>query len=393
VVATYPFDTPAGSEVEPEGLRLLTQGPVTRASMHGYDVWLVLGYQAVRQVLSDPRFSREAAARPDGPIANPAGFNPEFLVSMDPPRHTRIRGLMAKAFSPRTVEGLEPWMRQLVDGLLDELAEHGKPADLVRLLAEPLPIMVICQLLGVPIEDRAQIRQWAGKLMSDTAFPPEEIAEAMGQVNAYLDELVAARRRNPDDALISALIAVNDEGGHLTAAELTSNIQLLLIAGHETTVNQISNSVVTLFKHPDQASLLAKQPQLRPRAVQELLRYSRLLSAVLPRVATADVPLGDVVIRAGEAVVPLIAVANRDPDAFPDPNRFDITRTGPAPHMAFGHGPHYCIGAPLAQLELQIALGALWDRFPSLAPAVDLDDLSWKPGLAVRAVRALPVTW
>jgi len=393
MVVDYPFDTPAGLDVEPEGLRLLEQAPMARALVNGHEVWLALGYDVVRQVLTDPRFSREAATRPGGPVVTPAGLDPDHLTSMDPPRHARVRHLMAKAFSVRTVDRLELWVRQLVDGLLDGLAAHDRPADLVALLAEPLPIMVICELLGVPIDDRAQIRQWAGKVIADTAYTPAEIGEAIGQINAYLDDLIAEKRKNPDDALISALILVRDTGNQLTPAELMSNVLLLLIAGHETTVNQIGNCVVTLFQHPQQASLLAGRPELLPSAVNELLRHSQLLTSVPPRVATQDVPLGDTVVRAGEAVFPLIAIANRDPDVFADPHRFDITRTGPAPHVAFGHGSHYCLGAHLANLELQIALGSLLERFPDLAPAVNLADLEWKSGLFMRGLRALPVTW
>jgi cytochrome P450 len=393
VVVVYPLDTVAGSETEPEGLRLLAKGSVARARMHGVEVWLALGYHVVRQVLADPRFSRAAAAAPGGPVASPAGANPEFLIGMDPPRHTAIRRLMAAAFGPRRVDGLAPWIRRLAEELLDGVAAHGKPADLVELYAEPLPVMVICELLGVPVGDRALIRRWAGTLVADTAHTPAEIAEAMAQVNAYLDELIAVRRRDPDDALISALIQTNDDGRYLTATELSSNIQLLLIAGHETTVNQIGNSVVTLFRHPDQARLLADRAELLPRAVPELLRYSRLFSSLLPRVALEDLTLGETAIGAGDTVIPMIAVANRDPEVFTDPDRFDITRTAPAPHLAFGHGPHYCLGAQLAHLELQVALGALLGRFPTLAPATDLADLSWKPGLAMRALHTLPVTW
>jgi cytochrome P450 len=389
----YPFDTPAGSDVDPEGLRLLAEAPMARATMAGQPVWLALGYQAVRQVLSDPRFGREAATRPGGPITNPAGSNPELLVSMDPPRHTRIRGLMAKAFSPRTVEGLEPRVREMVDALLDEVAAHGKPADLVRMLAEPLPIMVICELLGVPDRDRAQIRQWAGILIAETAYSPEEIAAAIGQVDAYLAKLIGQRRRDPDAALISALIAVNDQGRHLSESELTSNVQLLLIAGHETTVSQIGNSVVTLFQHPEQMTLLRDHPEFLTQAVDELLRHSKLVSSTLPRVAVQDTMVGRTLIHGGEAVIPLIAVANRDPEAFPDPHRFDVTRTGPAPHLGLGHGPHYCLGAQLAKLELKLTIGALLTRFPTLAPAVDLDALQWKTGLSTRSLHALPVIW
>lgn len=390
----YPFDTPAGSDVDAEGVRLLAKAPMVCARMAGgQEVWLALGYQAVRQVLSDPRFSREAVARPGGPVTNQAGSNPELLVSMDPPRHTRIRALVAKAFSPRTVERLEPRVRELIGGLLDELEAHGAPVDLVRLLAEPLPIMVICELLGVPDADRAKIRQWAGVLISETAHTPEEIGAAIHQVNDYLAELITARRANPDTALISALIAVNDEGQHLSASELISNVQLLLIAGHETTVSQIGNSIVTLFQHPEQTTLLRNQPERLPAAVDELLRHSKLTTSTLPRVVTQDAQVGDTLIRAGEAVIPLIAVANRDPDAFPDPHRFDITRTGPVPHLGLGHGPHYCLGAQLARLELQLALGALIVRFPTLRPTVALTELDWKTGLSTRSLRALPVTW
>jgi cytochrome P450 len=389
----YPFNTPAGSDVDAEGVRLLAEGPVARADMAGQPVWLALGYQEVRQVLSDSRFSREAAARPGSPVTNPAGSNPELLVSMDPPRHTRIRALMAKAFSPRTVERLEPRIREIVAGLLDEVAARGGPADLVPLLAEPLPIMVICELLGAPDADRAHIREWAGVLIAETAYTREEIAATIGQVDAYLAKLIAERRETPDDALISALIAVNDQGRHLSASELVSNVQLLLIAGHETTVSQIGNCLVTLFQHPDQITVLRNHPELLPRAVDELLRHSKLVSSAQPRIATEDTVVGDTLIHADEAVIPLIATANRDPSAFPDPHRFDITRTGPAPHLGFGHGPHYCLGAQLAKLELQLAIGALFTRFPTLRPAIGLNDLDWKTGLSTRSLRALPVTW
>ncbi|ADJ47381.1 cytochrome P450 [Amycolatopsis mediterranei S699] len=394
VSVDYPFDTRAGADVDLEGLRLLEKAPLARARLDGgQDVWLALGYQVVRQVLSDPGFGREAATRPGGPVTNPAGANPELLVSMDPPRHTRVRALVAKAFSPRTVERLGPRVGEMVDGLLDELAVQPRPADLVRLLAEPLPILVICELLGVPDADRARIREWAGVLIAETAHTGEEIAAAIGQVDGYLGELIAQRRENPDAALISALIAVNDEAGHLSPSELVSNVQLLLIAGHETTVSQIGNSLVTLFGHPDQLKLLRERPELLPGAVEELLRHSKLTTSTLPRVAVRDVMVGDTLVRAGEAVIPVIAVANRDPAAFPEPHRFDISRTGPAPHVGLGHGPHYCLGAQLAKLELHVAIGGLLSRFPAVWPAVDLDELDWKPGLSTRSVRALPVTW
>jgi cytochrome P450 len=390
---TYPFDTPPDADTEPEGVRLLAKAPMARARMGGQDVWLVLGYRQVRQVLSDPRISRAAAARPGGPVTNQAGNNPELLVSMDPPRHTRVRRLMGAAFTARMVTQLEPQVRAVVDDLLDTLAGQPQPVDLVGQLAEPLPIQVICALLGVPQDNRAQVREWAGRLIAETAYPPAEIAEAIGQIDAYLADLVATKRRSPDDGLITALIDVNDAGDHLSPSELISNVQLLLIAGHETTVSQIGNAVFTLLRHPDQVRMLVERPELLPGAVEEIMRYSRLTASTLPRVAVADVSVGDVVIRAGEAVIPLISVANRDPAVFGDPHRFDITRTPSAPHVAFGHGPHFCLGAQLAQLELRCAIGALFGRFPTLAPAVELAALRWKTGLSVRALHALPVTW
>ena len=391
---TFPFDTPAGLAYDPVGLRLLARAPVARArTPDGQEVWLALGYQEVRQALSDPRLSREAATRPGTPTVTQSSADPLLMVGMDPPRHTRVRRLVSAAFGPRTVERLEPRVQQIVDGLLGERAARPQPADLVRLLAEPLPIMVICELLGVPMADRAQIREWAGKLIATTAYSPAEIHQAIGEVNAYLAELIERRRAEPDGALVSALIDVNDQGDHLSPAELTSNVQLLLIAGHETTVNQLGNSVVTLFEHPDQVDLLRDKPELWPQAVDELLRHSMLVSTTLPRVAVADLELGGTLIRAGECVLPLVGVANRDPRAFPEPLRFDVLRTGPAAHLGLGHGPHYCLGAHLAKLEMRLALGSLFSRFPALEPGVDPADLRWKTGLAVRGLVELPVTW
>jgi cytochrome P450 len=389
----YPLDTPVNADEDCEGLRLLEKGPLARALFQGRELWLALGYQAVRQVLSDPRFSREEATRPGGPVTNQTGANPALLLSMDPPRHTRIRHLMAKAFSPRTVADLEPRIEELVDGLLDELVAGPRPGDLVAALAAPLPILVICELLGVPVADRAKIRDWAGRLMAVNAYTPEQITEATGQIDAYLNELIEVKRAEPDDALISQLIAANDEGGHLSAAELTSNVQMLVVAGHETTVGQIGNFGYTLLRHPDQAALLAAHPGLLPQAVTELMRYCRLTDTATPRVAVADVDVCGVEVRAGEAVIPMLAAANRDPEAYPDPHRLDFTREGPAPHLGLGHGTHYCLGAPLAELELRIALGSLLSRFPTLAAAIDLADAQWRVGYSVRGLIALPVTW
>ncbi|MFD3999038.1 cytochrome P450 [Streptomyces sp. NPDC058548] len=392
MLPTYPFEDDPGSDHSEAGRRLLDQTPVARARLanDGSEVWLALSHRAVRQVLSDARFSREAAARPEAPMTLRVAAMPDMLPSMDPPRHTKARRLMASAFGPRMIAQLEPLVRGMVQTLLDGL---DSPCDLVDGYAEPLPIMVICELLGVPYEDRERIRDWATRLIALTAYTREEIEAAMDQIAGYLGDLIAERRAAPDDRLISELVKVNDREGILTPNELIVNVRTLLVAGHETTVNQIGNSLVTLFGHPEQLKLLSERPDLWPAAVDELLRYSMLTDAALPRVALEDFDLDGVRVTAGEAVVPLIGVANRDPVAYPDPHRFDIQRDAPAPHLGLGHGPHFCLGAQLARLELLLTLRMLFERHPEVTPAVPLESLQWWPGLAMRSLRSLPVRW
>ncbi|MFD4322956.1 cytochrome P450, partial [Streptomyces sp. NPDC058548] len=376
----------------PQGLGLLDSAPVARATTgrgeEETEVWLALSHRAVRQVLGDVRFSRAAAVEPGAPPVLRSAYLPGALTSLDPPRHTGFRHLFARAFSPRMVSRLEPWIQRTADRLLDSLRV---PGDLIRPYAESLPIMVICELLGVPLKDREQIRQWTYPLLSTTAYTPEEITAAVREVSAYVRELIEERRRHPDDKLISALVAANDREQVLSPEELVINVQGVLIAGHETTVNQIGNSVLTLFSHPAQLALVQEQPELWPSAVEELLRHSRLADGILPRVALEDVDLDGVMVRAGEAVIPIIAVANRDPDAFPDPHRFDVLRKHTAQHMGLGHGPHFCLGSQLARVELRVALSSLFARYPGLEPAARFEALRWKEGLVVRGLIELPV--
>jgi cytochrome P450 len=389
----FPFDTPNNQDIDPVAARLLSQAPVVRAAMGGGQVWLALSHEAARQVLSDPRFSREAAMGPNAPVVLRSAYDPDVLTSLDPPRHSRTRRLMSRAFSPRMVEAMAPRVREIVAGLLDDLDAHGAPADLIDLFAAPLPIMVICELLGVPYADRAAIQDWSRRLLSTTAYPPEEIVAAAGQMDGYLAELIAAKRAGPTADLTSALIQVTDEQGALTETELVKNLRLLLVGGHETTVNQLGNSVLALFRHPDQLALLRDRPELVTPAVEELLRYSRLIGSTLPRVAVADVELGGQLIRAGDGVIALTSSANVDARVFAAPDRLDITRSGSAQHLAFGHGPHFCLGAHLARLELRTALTSLLARFRTLGPAVEESELRWREGTPLRSLLALPVTW
>jgi cytochrome P450 len=252
--------------------------------------------------------------------------------------------------------------------------------------------MVICELLGVPYADREAIRGWAKQLMS-IALTAEETAEAVRQVRAYLGGLIEAKRVQPAEDLTSALIEVADSGGGLTATELVANLQMLLVAGHDTTLNQLGNSVLALLRHPDQLALLKQRPESMGQAVEELLRYSRLSSSMLPRVAVEDVPIGGEVIKAGEGVLALTGGGNQDAAVFPQPDRLDITRPNANQHVSFGHGTHYCLGAPLARMELTTALTTLFTGLPDLALAVDESELTWRPGTPIRALEKLPVTW
>jgi cytochrome P450 len=391
---SFPFDRTPAEDVDPTAVRLLATAPVVRAEMpDGRQVWLALSRDAVREVLSDNRFSRVAAVVPGGPGQVVSAADPDVLTSMDPPKHTRVRKLMARAFSPRMVEALEPRVREIVAELLDGVAAHGRPADLVKLFAEPLPITVICELLGVPVADQDMFRDWAMRLVSTTRHSRDEIMATVAQVRGYFAELVAAKRVEPGDDLTSELVRVTDDEDALTETELLANLQILLIAGHETTVNQLGNSLVALFRNPDQLALLRDRPELAATAVDELLRYARLATEALPRVTVTDVELVGVPIKAGEAVVPLPGAASQDPGTFPEPDRLDLARPNAAQHLAFGHGFHFCLGAQLARTELRIALTGLLARFPALRLATGESELSWRAGTPARALEALPVTW
>lgn len=387
--ATFPFTTPRSLDNEPEAQELLaSQGPVVLAKMGPIDIWLALSYAACRQVLTDPRFSREEATRPGGPVTIPSAANPLVLTSMEGRKHARTRKLVASAFSPRMVAALEPRVQTIVDTLLDSLES---PADLVEGLCAPLPTMVICELLGAPYSDAPDIRRWTGVLMT-SVLTPEELRQAENDMQGYLADLVEEKRLRPDDALITALVAAHDEGGHLTSAELLANLQMLLAAGHDTTVNQLGNSLLTLLRHPAELQRLVDDPTLIGSAIDELLRYSRLMAATLPRVTTEAVELDGVALEAGAAVLPILSAANRDPAVFPDPDRLDLSRDDAAP-VAMGHGPHYCLGAQLAKLELRVAITSVLKRFPGLRLAVDESELTYRMETNVRALNRLPVTW
>ena len=390
----YPFDQPDRLNLDPLYAQLRRQEPVARVRLpFGEEAWLATRYQDVKVVLGDPRFSRALSVGRDEPRTSPQPAE-GGIMSMDPPDHSRLRRLVAKAFTARRVEQLRPVTAAIADELVDAMLAAGPPADLVENFSTPLPVRVICRLLGVPTEDQHLFRTWSESIVSTTSLPPERIVEYLNSLRAYMAGLIAQRRETPTDDLIGAMVRARDEDNdRLTEQEMVDLAAGLLAAGHETTVTQISNFVYVLLTHPEQLAVLRARPELVPGAVEELMRYVPLgVSAGFARYATEDLELGGVLIRAGEPVIAAMASANRDATVFDDPDRLDITR-GAGPHLGFGHGVHHCIGAQLARMELQVALGTLLARLPELDLAADEKELEWKSGLLVRGLRALPVTW
>ncbi|MET7285356.1 cytochrome P450 [Streptomyces sp. NPDC005573] len=372
---------------------LRERGPVHRVRIpEGAEAWLVVGYEAGRAALMDARLSKQwKNASPSFPIFSPSA-GPHMLNS-DPPDHERLRKLVVREFTPRRIEQLAPRVRQITDELLDAMAAipQGR-TDLVEALSFPLPISVICELLGVPTLDRAAFRAWTATVLSDP--DPKARLAATDEVAAYLASLVRSKRLEPGQDLLSDLIRTTDEDGdRLSEAELLGTAWLLLVAGHETTVNLISNGVLALLTHPEQLADLRADPSLMANAVEEMLRYDGPVETPTYRFTTEPVQVGDTVIPGdGQMVLVALADANHDPARFPDPGRFDIRRPAGG-HVAFGHGIHYCLGAPLARLEARIAVGALLERFPGLALDAHPAALAWREGMLIRGPQRLPVRW
>ncbi|MEU6389603.1 cytochrome P450 [Streptomyces sp. NPDC046939] len=380
---------------------LRARGPVHHVRFPtGEESWLVVGHAEVRAAFADPRLRNDvrhsADFEDDGLYA--VGRN---MLQVDPPDHTRLRVLVAREFTARRVRALRPRVQEAADALLDAMAADGR-ADLVAAYAYPLPLTIICDLLGVPDADRTAFRAWSMSVVAlDDA---ERSAEASREMAAYLAGLAEEKRRQRDAAesdLLHALVRAHDgdgDGGsdrddRLTPEELLGMAFLLLVAGHETTVNLISNAVHLLLSHPAQLAALRAEPDLLEGAVEEALRFESPVPAGTYRYSVEPVDLGGVRIPAGARVVLSIAAANRDPARFPDPDRFDIRRD-PATtraHLAFGHGLHHCLGAPLARLEASLALRLLLDRFPGLALDGDFTP-TWRVSL-MRGLDEVRVRW
>lgn len=368
---------------------LRAEGPVHLVRTDDMErVWLVVGYEEGRAVLADHRFGKDW--RTTGRWEGPEPLLSANMLELDAPHHTRLRRLVVREFTARRIEALRPRVTEITGRLLDAMAPRGS-ADLVDALAFPLPMTVICELLGVPDIDRDAFRTLSNGIVTPT--PEQRDADPAGAMSDYLVDLIAEKRRSPGDDLLSALIRTRDEDGDsLSSAELVGMAFLLLVAGHETTVNLIANGVRALLDHPGQLALLRVEPGLIDGAVEEMLRYDGPVETTTFRFAREEVKIGSTVVPRGEAVLVALASADRDPARFPGPDAFDIRRE-PQGHLGFGHGAHHCLGAPLARMEARIAIGALLERFPGLARDPSGGEPEWLPGLLMRGVRTLPVRW
>jgi cytochrome P450 len=387
-----PMDPEFVADPYPMYHRLRTDDPVHHSAL-GF--WVLTRYDDVVAALRDPRLAKEAiasfvAARFGAPV--PAmGLS---MLDRDPPDHTRLRGLVSKAFTPRVVEGLRPRIQQIVDGLLDGVTARGS-MDLIEEFAYPIPVIVICEMLGVPVEDHERFKGWSLDIARGLDLiwlgPESEVGRrsvaARQSLAEYFRGLIAQRRAAPRGDLLSGLIAAEEAGDKLNEVELLATCILLLIAGHETTVNLIGNGTLALLRHRDQLQRLQRDPGLIAGAIEELLRFDGPVQRTA-RIPSEDIVIGGRTIAKGEMVMPFIGAADRDPVQFPDPDRLDIGRADNR-HIAFGWGIHFCLGAPLARIEGQIAISTLVRRMPKLELATAQPE--YRQSLTLRGLKALPV--
>jgi cytochrome P450 PksS len=384
---------------------LREQGPIVH--LPGFfgmsETWVVTDYHDAVAVLKDPRFIKDVQKIPLGQnheesegeravvLRRFLTFRRDMLT-VDPPDHTRLRGLVSQAFTPRMIEHLRPRIQQIANALVDAVQDQEK-MDLIADFAFPLPITVICELLGIPGKDRQQFRVWSQTIVNRPAgVPDEEALVALEQFVQYIKLLLDNKRAHSGNDLMSSLVHAEEQGERLSEAELISTIFLLIVAGHETTVNLIGNGILALLQHPDQLHLLRANPSLLPSAVEELLRYTAPVSLSSPRWASSDLSLHGQTIHKGEIVLVSLIAADIDSQQFPDPQVLDMTRQENQ-HLAFGKGIHYCLGAPLARLEGQIAIGTLLARLPNLHLAVVPEQLTWTQNPLLHGLTSLPVAF
>src|SRR5918992_876191 len=394
---TLPTKRTAGCPFAPpaELAHLRADHPVTPLAFpDGHVGWLVTGYDAARTLLADSRFSTrpELKHSPLGVVPRPDGAGrpaaPGCFVNMDPPEHTRYRRMLAGQFTVRRMKQLEPRIRQIVGEHPTAMAAVGPPVDLVEAFALPIPSLVICELLGVPYADHAFFQEQSAAMTG--LGTQEQVTAAIGALARYLGDLVAAKRAEPGDDLLSGLIA---EAG-LTDEELATIGLILLVAGHETTANMLALGTFALLQHPEQLAAFLADPALAEPAVEELLRYLSILQFGAPnRAALEDVELAGRLVRKGETVTLSLPAADHDPEVFDEPEALRLDRANARRHLAFGHGVHQCLGQQLARIEMRIAYRTLFDRFPTLRLAVPADEVPLRDDAVLYGVWRLPVTW
>ena len=395
------WDDATGNDPYPLFESTRAECPIRRVRLaDGHDAWLVLSHEAAQQALKDARLSKDivAALDQDPEVVDPGLPGPALarhMMNLDPPDHERLRRLVARAFVPSRIAALEPSIERIANELLNELERSGPDAvvDLVAGYAYPLPFQVICELLGVPDEDRSPLGEAFRTLFQPwSGSPPPEAVAASDLIVATLEHLVAVHRTHEQDDLVGVLVTASDDNDRLNEEELLGSLFQLIVAGHDTTSSLIGNGVVDLLEHPDQWRLVRDDPSRLPAAIEELIRFSAPVPHATFRVTTETMDLVGVEIPAREQVLICLGAANHDPEFFENPAELDISRE-PRPHLGFGHGIHFCLGAPLARLEARVAFGVLLGRFPDLGLAVDRTALRWThgDGLVLRGLDKLPV--
>ncbi|EKX68181.1 cytochrome P450 [Streptomyces ipomoeae] len=387
--ARCPFDPPPGLK------KLQEQAPLTKVRIEGGgEAWLVTRYAEQRELLGHPGISADtdSPGYPSKDRAEDGGGGKLSFIMMDDPEHARLRRMVTAPFAIKKVEALRPTVQRIVDDLIDDLLAGPRPVDLVEAFALPLPSLVICELLGVPYDDH-DFFQANTKTVIHRESTPKQRGDATRAIAGYLGGLIGKRIAEPKDDLLSS-IAGRVTAGEIDHRQATEMALLLLIAGHETTANMIALGTLALLRNPDQLALLrdTDDPKLVSSAVEELLRYLHITHLGRRRAATEDIEIAGQVIKAGEGVVMVNEIANRDPEVFPDPDRLDLTRDARR-HVAFGFGIHQCLGQPLARMELQVVYGTLYKRVPGLKLACSPEDVRFKEDAFVYGVHELPVTW
>ncbi|RKD69659.1 cytochrome P450 [Sinobaca qinghaiensis] len=368
--------------------------PVHRVLMpEGHYAWIVTRYKDAVAVLKDPRFIKDFTVFLDEKERAEAQQNifSQNMLFADPPDHKRLRGLVQQTFTPKMIEELRGRITEITNELIDDMQGRSR-IDLIDDFAFPLPIIVICEMLGVPSEDRDKFRTWSNTLVEASNDPgkAKKVQQHIEEFTTYLQEWIATRREHPKDDMISKLIQAEEAGDRLSEQELYGVVSLLIIAGHETTVNLIANGLFALMTHPEQMRMLQQQPELIRPAIEEMLRFEGPVEFSTDRWAAETLELQGKTIHKGDHVLVALDAANRDPEAFEDPDVFDITRRQ-SKHLAFGKGIHFCLGAPLARVEAEVAVHTLLEHFPGLQLDTAVSDLEWRPGILMRGLTGLPV--